>query len=189
MEAKFNIVFKRLKEVRLDENILCSEFWRKIIILSENFNETDCWQLVKENIEWLINTKTITTDELTTWFSKNQLFEQNIFIEGISYIKDGFAVGIKTANIEATGHSRIMLFDNARCKAFDSTFVSGYHNSKIELKNCVADAFNNCEVIAKDFSKVEAWDNVIVKAKTFSCVMAHDNAQVENSENSHTVIL
>ena len=189
MEEKFNIVFNRLKALKLNEKILCSEFWRKIIALSKNFNEEDCWEILISNIEWVINTGVMTTDDLSSWFTKTQLKEHNIFFSGDHNINHGFAIGIKTANIEATGHSRIVLFDNANCKAFDSTFVTGFHNSKIEIKNCVADAFNNCEVIAKDFSKVEAWDNSKVKAETYSCVLAHDNAQVENSDNSHTVIV
>lgn len=189
METKFNIVFKRLKEAKLDENILCSEFWRKIIALSKKFNEKDCWDLTVENIEWLINTNTITTDDLISWFTEEELVAHNIFVSGHHEIKDDFAIGIKTAVIEAVGHSKIILFDHATCEAYDTSFVKVFNNSIVHLNNCVADAFHNSRVIAKDFSKVEAWDDVKVIASGYSCILAHDNVQVQNSENTHTVIV
>ncbi|WP_142783348.1 hypothetical protein [Changchengzhania lutea] len=189
METKFNIFFERLKEANFSENTLCKGFWLKLKKLHLNFNESDCWELLIDNIEWTINTGSITTDELIEWFSEEKLSENNIFYKGSVNINNGFAIGLKDVEIEAVGHSRIILFDNAKCKAFDSSFVTGFNDTEIELKNCAADVFHNCRVTAKDFSKVEAWDNSNVKAETYSCVMAHDKVQVENSQNSHTIII
>lgn len=189
MESKFKVVLKRLKDAKLDENILCSEFWRRIIALSKNFNEKDCWSIMVDNIEWLLNTGTITSDDLVSWFTEKQLNEHGIYSTGTHKIVDRIAIGIKDAKFEASGHSRIALFDNAFCEAFDTTFVTGFQNSSFEIKNCTGESFGNCKVVARDFSKVEAWDNSTVKAETYSFVLAHGNAQVQNSENSHTIIV
>lgn len=116
-----------------------------------------------------------------------ELNAHNIFIAGNHIIKNEFAIGIGDAIIEASGHSRIVLFDNAHCEAYDTTFVTGFNNSTMALKNCTGEAFNDCKVIAKDFSKVEAWDNAFVKAENYTCVMAHDNAKVENTYHNLTV--
>lgn len=189
MQDKFNIVFNRLNQAKLSENVLCSEFWLKIIKLQKNFNEDDCWALLIDNIEWVINTGIMTTDDLVSWLLPEDLNKHNIYIEGEHEIKDAKAIGIKNARINATGHSKIILFDNAHCQAHDSCFVTGFNNTSIELKNCVADAFHSCKVLARDFSKVEAWDNSSIKAETYSSVLAHDKVQVENTENTHTVFV
>lgn len=189
MRNYLDIIIERLKKTELESNTVCTEYWRKIADLKENFNEKDFWYLLTNNIEWLINTKTITTNELIRWFTPEELNANNIFIAGEHKIKNGFAIGIAEAKIEASGHSRIILFDNAHCEAFDTTFVTGFNDSSMDLKNCVGEAFNNCKVIAKDFAKVEAWDNAIVKAESYSCIMAHDKVQVENTYHSHTVIV
>ena len=99
MEDKFNIVFERLKEAKLDENILCSDFWRKIIKLRKNFNETDCWDLMIENIEWIINTGTMTTDDIISWFTKAELEAHGIYFEGKVDVVDSKAIGLKNAHI------------------------------------------------------------------------------------------
>lgn len=189
MKEAFETVYLKLKQMSLDKNILCREFWLKIIALNENFDEAACWELVIENIEWLINTKTVSSYQLCQWFTKEELSSHGIYTEGKHRISNAKAIGIADAQIEAMGHSRVILFDRAMCRAFDNTFVTGFNDSAIELKNCCADAFHKCRVTATDFSKVEAWDNATVKAETYSCVMAHDNAQVHNSENSHVIVV
>ena len=187
MKSKFEIVFKRLKEAKLDENILCSEFWRKAIRLHETFNQSDCWALMIDNIEWLINTGAMTTGEFKSWFSKEELNKHDIYITGKVEITDGFAIGLDKVKIEALGHSRIVLFDNAFAEGFDTTFITGFHSSSFTLNNCIGEAFNHCEVVAKDFSKVEMWDDSFVKAESYSYVLQHEKARVENSKNSHVV--
>tara|TARA_B110001450_G_scaffold130424_1_gene122696 strand:+ start:2708 stop:3277 length:570 start_codon:yes stop_codon:yes gene_type:complete len=189
MESKLKIVIERLKAAKLGENILCSEFWRKIIALSESFNEKDCWSLMIGNIEWLLNTGIMTSDDIVLWFTEKQLNKHGIYSKGTHKIVDGKATGIKKAKFHVSGHSRIVLFDTAFAEGFDSTFITGFQNSSFEIKNCTGESFGNCKVVARDFSKVEAWDNSTVKAETYSFVMAHENAQVQNSENSHTIII
>lgn len=189
MKEHFETVFKRLKDASLSKNILCKEFWLKIIKLKENFNKDECWKLVIENIEWLINTKTVTSYELTQWFSKEDLLEHGIYVEGKHKINNSRAIAFNNVEIEAVNHSRVILFNQAKCKAFDNSFVTGFNESSIELKNCSADAFNKCRVKATDFSKVEAWDEAEVKAETYSCVMAHDRVQVKKSANGHVIIV
>ena len=153
MESKFRVVLKKLKDAKLDENILCSDFWRKIIALSKNFNEADCWNIIADNIEWLINTDTITSDDLVSWFTQKQLNEHNIYSIGKHKIVNEIAIGIKDVKFEASGHSRIVLFDNAFCEAFDTSFITGFQNSSFEVKNCTGEAFGNCKVVARDFFK------------------------------------
>lgn len=189
MKDKFDMFFERLKEINFSENTLCKEFWLKLKSLHQNFDESACWDLLVSNIEWVINTGSLTTDELTSWFSPQDLAKHNIFSNGVIEINSGLAIGIGKAKIKATGHSRVILFDKAECEAFDTTFVSGFNESTIVLKNCNADAFHNCKVTAKDFSKVEAWGDSKIKAETYSCVLAHENALVENSGNGYTIIV
>lgn len=189
MKEHFLTVFNRLKAASLSENILCKEFWLKIIKLKENFNEADCWELVVDNIEWLINTNTVTSKELSQWFTKEELSEHGIYHSGNYRISNSRAIAFNNVEIEAVNHSRVILFDRAKCRAFDNSFVTGFNESTIELKNCSADVFHKCRVTATDFSKVEAWDNAQIDARTYSCVMAHDKVQVQNSENSHTIIV
>ncbi|MBD0822644.1 hypothetical protein [Aestuariibaculum marinum] len=189
MRKHFETVYKRLIEANLSENTLCKEFWMKIKKLHANFNEEDCWSLLVENIEWCINTGTMTTEDLIKWFTPDQLNAHGIYISGNIKINSGFAIGIGDVCIEAVGHSKVILFDTAICKAFDTSFVKGFHESSMEINNCVGEAFNFCNVIAKDFSKIEAWDDATVEAQTYTCVMAHDRAQVENSYHSHTLVV
>ena len=189
MKSKFEIVFKRLKNAKLDENILCSEFWRKVMELNKRFNQSDCWALMIDNIEWLINTGTMTTGELKSWFSKEELNRHNIYTTGKVQITDGFAIGLGNVKIEASGHSRIVLFDTAFAEGFDTAFIIGFHSSSFTLNNCVGEAFNHCKVLAKDFSKVEAWDHSFVKAESYSYVLQHEKARVEGSKNSRVVLV
>jgi len=178
MKKVLNIIYNRLLELKLSENILCSEYWRKIIALNENFNQEAAWNLFTENFDWIVNSNIITTAEIKSWFLEEELNAHNIFTTGTHKISESKAIGIGEANLEAVGHSKILLFDQAHCKAFDSTFVKGFNKSTFELKECTGEAFNDCKAVAGYNSKVEAWDNSFVTAQDWSFIIQHKGAQV-----------
>lgn len=188
MKNKFNIIYNRLVALKLDENILCAEFWKKIINLQVNFDEEACWKLTFDNIEWLINSGVLNTTEFKEWFDEKELSDHNIFISGQIQINDKVAIGMGNAKIVSTGHSKVILFDTAHCDAFDSSFVKGFHNSSFDVKECMGEAFNNCKCVAGYQSKVEAWDTVNVEAKDYSFVIRHDQATGLVSSRAHSVI-
>lgn len=127
--------------------------------------------MVLNSFKWLINT--ITTYELQQWFTEAELNDHHIFTQGHREVKDGKAVGIGTASITAVGHSWVVLFDKAKCEAFDTTFVKGFNDSRFTLKNCSGEAYENCTFKATDFSKVEAWDNAKGEKSGYSIVLKH----------------
>ena len=172
MKNKFEIVFKRLKDAKLDENILCSEFWRKIIELHRNFNKPDCWALMIDNIEWLINTGTMTTNDIKSWFTQEELNKNNIYTTGEVKIVDGFAIGMGDAKIDASGHSRVVLFDTAFAEEYDTTFITGFQNSSFVVIDCIGNAMGNCKAEANGLSIIENWTNNEVK-KGVNCLIVN----------------
>lgn len=189
MEKQFNIVFKTLKDIRLDENVLCQKFWKKLVLLKENFNESDCWDLIIENGEWLFNSGALDIKLFKSWFPEDILNEHNIFTKGDFFhsINDGIAIGMGDAKIMATGHSKIILFESSHCEAHDSTFVKGFQNSSFTVQECIGEAFQNCKATAKYQSKVEAWDDTIIDAEDYSFVIKHDNCRVTLSKRAYSV--
>lgn len=159
MRNKLEIIYQRLLEAKLDENILCSEYWKKILWLRTHFSEETSWKMLTENIIWMINTKILSTTDLLAWFSETELNQHHIYSKGNHKVIDARATGIGTAKIKAMGHSFIVLFEKAQCKAYDTTFVKGFDHSHFVLNNCVGEAYEHCTFEAKDFSKVESWDN------------------------------
>lgn len=181
MKQHFETVYLRLKNIALDKNILCSEFWKKIIALRNDFNEKEAWRLTVGNIQWLVNSKVIATDDLVKWFGIDTLIENNIYIDGDVLVKDAFAVGLQNARIKAVGHSRIILFDNAHADCFDTTFLSAHQRSTATLLDCSGELFDNASCDAKGYAKVEAWQESRVNADNYCYVIKHDNAQVNSS--------
>lgn len=187
MKQKFEIVFEKLKEFRLNENILCKEFWKKLVLLKENFNEEDCWALIVENGEWLFNSGALDIQIFKSWFSEEDLNEHNIFTKGEHRIVDAWAIGMGTARIEAAGHSKIILFENAHCNAFDTTFVKGFGDSSFHVQECIGEAFNDCRAVAGYQSKVEGWDNSFIQAEDYSFVIKHDTCYGPVSKKAHSI--
>lgn len=187
LQEKFNIVFDTLKEMRLDENILCQEFWRKLVKLKANFNDSDCWKLIVENSEWLFNSGALDVGLFRSWFPEEVLNANNIFTKGMHKVNDGIAIGMGDCIIEATGHSKIILFEKAMCEAHDTTFVKGFQYSRFSVKECMGEAFQNCTAFAKYQSKIEAWDDSIIEAEDYSFVIKHDNAKVIASKRAYLV--
>ncbi len=171
MKDKLEIVYQRLLKAKLNENILCSKFWKNIVRLRKNFSEDAAWQMLTEHIIWMINTKTISTADLLAWFSESELNTHHIYSKGKHRVLNARATAIGNAKIEAVGHSFIVLFDNAQCNAYDTTFVKGFNNTHFVLNNCTGEAYENCTFEAKDFSKVEAWDNAKGKKSGASVVL------------------
>lgn len=178
MKKAFDIIYLKLKELSIDENILCKEFWFKIVRLRENFNEKAAWELFKSNIQWLIKSKVITHADIIQMFEDSELAEYGIYFEGLVVCKDDIVVGFGDCKISASGHSRVILFDQAEADCYDSTFATGYDKSKITLNDCVGEAFGKCQVIAKGYSKVELWEESFCIGKNYSYIIAHDISTV-----------
>ena len=188
MEKVLHEIIDRLKKANFDQNVLCKEYWSKLLHLQQNFNENQAWELLLDNIEWIINTGTITTAELKQWFTADELKTNHIY-QDTAVINNGIAIGIGNAKIEATGHSRVILFDYASCEAYDTTFVKGFNHSQMTLHNCIGDAFSNCKVTAKDHAKVEAWDSADVTLETYSYLYAHDKVTHTKSKNCYVAFV
>jgi len=187
MKKAFNIVFDRLKEKSVDQNVLCAPFWRKVMKLKDDFKEEDAWELLLDNIEWMINMEVISTAELLEWFSYEELVTHRIYSSGDVLCNNDRCIGIGSAHIKATGHSRVVLFDKASCDAYDSTFVSGYHNSYMKINDCVGNAFHNCKSQVRGYGKLESWSKYAALAKNFSYVILHDGAECNGTSHVHVL--
>ncbi len=176
IKEKFNIVIERLKSMNLSEEILCSAYWRKILKLQKNFNEKICWKLLFDHIEWCINTETISSQELQEWFTKEELAKHCIYTEGKHELKNVEVIGLGTAQLEVSGHSRVVLFDKAFCSASDTTFVTGFNDSSFVLNECMGTAFHNVKVTANRHSKVEGYDKAEIEGFNYALVILNDEA-------------
>lgn len=178
MKDKFEIVFKRLKDAKLDENILCSDFWRKIIKLHENFNEAECWELTTQNIAWLFKAKSffgisseiLKPSELKEWFTEAELNAHNIYTKGNHYLTNVQVIGMGNVRLEVYGHSEVILFETAHANCGDTTFVKGYDNTTFTATDCIGNAFENCKAKAVGVSIVENWSNNAVE-KVGDCLV------------------
>lgn len=188
MEKNFDTVYQTLLELKLDENVLCQEFWRKLMKLRANFNKADCWELIVENIEWLFHSGALEIAIFKSWFTEAELNEHGIYTKGHVKAVNEWIVGLGNVKIAASGHSKVVLFENAHCEGFDSTFIKGFGNSTFIANECVGEAFQNCKCTAGFQSKIEAWDDVIVEAKDYSMVIKHDNASGIVSSRAFSII-
>ncbi|WP_417444647.1 hypothetical protein [Joostella sp.] len=177
MKKVFEIVFERINKIRLESEI-CVDFWSKLLRLKGNYNESECWDLLFDNIEWLVNKNIIKTLELIEWFSEKELSDHNIYFKGSHVIKNNKAIGIGNCYIEASGHSKVILFDSARCEGFDTSFVTCFNNSKATVKDCIVNGFHNAKIVVKGFGLCEAWDDCIVVAENKSVVRKNENVSV-----------
>ena len=167
MKKIFEIVYSRLLKVK-EIGKLCPDFWRKIQILKVNYNEDACWLLLTQNIEWILNTKEhyqldfdlLSTNEIKEWFSSFDLEAHNIYFKGEITVNNGFAIGLGEAKINATGHSKVILFDNATAECYDTSFVFGYNQSSFVVNDCIGNAFHNCKSQAKGLSIIESWSSI-----------------------------
>lgn len=183
MKDKFDLIFKKLNELRLDENILCKEFWFKVVRLNQNFDQAECWNLFINNIEWLINSNVITTTQIIEWFTYEELELHGVFVSGIHKVKDTKVIALGSAEIEASGHSKVTLFDSASCEAYDTSFVTCFHNSSAIGKGCILNGFHNSRLKIKGFGIAEGWDHCSIIGEGQSVVRLHEESTVTFTPN------
>lgn len=187
MRKVFDIVFDRLREKSVDTNILCAPFWRRVMKIKDSFSEEDAWSMLTDNIEWLINMEVFSTKELIDWFKEEELNEHGIYFQGDVLCNNSTCIGLGTCNIKATGHSRVILFDTAMAKGDDTTFISAYHQSKIDITDCSGQGFHDSMATVGGYAKFEAWGNSQVNAKNYSYVILHENAKCDFTKNVHVL--
>ncbi len=174
MKDKFEIVYNRMLEAELDKvisnftndrkGLLCKEYWCKMKRLHEDFNSKDCWDLIVNNIQWILGVeslygiKIMSTKEIREWFSEEELNQHGIYTKGTHEFVDKYVIGMGEAHIMVSGHSRLILYDNAKGEVYDTSFVSGYMNSHFKIKEACGEAFGNTTIEARGYSKVELWD-------------------------------
>ena len=179
MEDKFLIVYERLKVLRLDQNVLCKEFWLKVQDLKNNFDEKVCWEMVTHNIEWLLNGRKhfnldfdiLSSEELTEWFNEEELNTIGIYSKGKHKVKNGKFVGIGNCELEVSGHTEVVLFDNAFADCYDTTFCKAHDNSTFKVNDCIAHAFGNSKGRAVGTSIIENWTSNIMEKGRFGLVV------------------
>ncbi|WP_167596629.1 hypothetical protein [Leeuwenhoekiella sp. ZYFB001] len=155
MKQLFNHIYSRIKEINFEENELCKQYWLKIERLNANFSDQDAMELLFDNIEWLINTEVVTGLALKKLGNGLLMKEAGIYFGGEVKIHNRQAILFGDTKAIVTGHSRIRAFDNSEVEADDSTFVSVYHNSKVDAKNCKIQAFNKAQVKSRGFCLIE----------------------------------
>lgn len=187
MNKAFNIIYAKVKEMSSDENLLCKEFWLKVSRLKEKYDEEIAWELFLSNFQWLMSKNIISSRELIKWFNQEELNKRKIYTNGVTEIKDNFAIGLFNSEIIAKGHSRVILFDSSDAKCYDSTFATANNNAKLELNDCTGEAFNDSTVVVNEYGKVELWDNTKCKSLHYSYIIKHDNSQVESGINAHVL--
>jgi|SRR5690606_3465392 len=180
MKKAFEIVFERINKLRLESDI-CADFWGKLLRLKDDFNEDDCWFLLFDNIQWLINKNIIKSSDLLQWFSEKDLSDKNIFFKGTHEVKNNQVIGFGNAHIEASGHSKVTLFDSSHCLAFDTSFVTCFDSSTAVVSDCIVNGFHNSKITVKGFGLCESFDDCKVIAENRSVVFKHDNSTVAST--------
>lgn len=155
MKQLFNHIYSRIKEINFEENELCKLYWLKIERLNANFSDTAAIELLFDNVEWLINTEVVTSLAIKKLGNTLLMKEAGIYFEGEVKVHNRQAILFGDAKAIVTGHSRIRAFDNSTVEADDSTFVSAYHNAKVDAKNCKIQAFNKAQVKSRGFCLIE----------------------------------
>lgn len=180
MKKAFEIVFDRINKLRLESDI-CTDFWGKLLRLKDDFNEDDCWFLLFDNIQWLINKNIIKSSDLLQWFSEEELIDKNIFFKGNHEVKNNQVIGFGNAHIESSGHSKVTLFDSSHCLAFDTSFVTCFNTSTAVVSDCIVNGFHNSKITVKGFGLCESFDDCQVIAENRSVVFKHDNSKVAST--------
>jgi len=151
----FNYIYSRIKEINFEENELCKQYWLKIERLNANFSDQAAIELLFDNIEWLINSEVLNSLTIKKLGNTLLMKEAGIYFEGHVKIHNGQAILFNCTKATVTGHSRIRAFDHSQVEADDSTFVSAYHNSKVDAKNCKIQAFHQAQVKSRGFCLIE----------------------------------
>lgn len=174
MEKAFQEIVLRLKEMKLDENILCSPYWKKILRVVEMFEssapgaEDTAWDLFTDSFQWVMANGLVTGDELQAWFDDELLMSKGVYISktGLDLI-DKRALLID-CQAEIKGHSLVSCFgEKSFIDSFDTSFVT-ISGGSITVKDGIVFAFGRTHVFASGYSKVEAFDNCNCHASEFS---------------------
>lgn len=165
---------------------ICGPFWRKISTLRDHWDEPAAWELLIDNVEWLVGKGFVTTGELIKALGPEMAYH-GIYCRGDALVNNGVAIAMGDARVVATGHSRVVLFDRAVCEAYDTTFVSLYHRSTAEVDDCVGQGFHSSRATVKGYGKFEAWDDCHVKAENYSYIILHDRAMSEQTGRVHVL--
>ncbi|MEI6865569.1 hypothetical protein [Flavicella sp.] len=177
MKEAFLEVYQALKLMSSNSDLLCVQFWLKIKKLHENYDEEAVWQLMFDNMIWLINTNVLTSAYLKSNFTLEELSSHKIYFQDKVIIKNNRGILFGTAKAEVSGHSLIVQFENSETECYDTTFVTLFDQSKTTAHGCLVNAFNQCEVIGKGYAKIEAWDNVAVSHTSTDFVVLKEGAR------------
>lgn len=159
MEEKLKIVIQRIESNReVFDNKLCTGYWFKLKRLAKDFDEDKLWELLTDNIAWVINLEFISTKELQEWFTEDELNKHNIYSKGIHKVQGGRHIGINEAHLVSTLHTEIILFDAASAACYDTSFLTCYNKSTGTANECMATAMGESEIIANG-ARVELFDN------------------------------
>lgn len=159
MKQLFNHIYSRIKEINFEENELCKQYWLKIERLNANFSDQAAIELLFDNIEWLINTEVVNSLAIKKLGNILLMKEAEIHFKGEVNIHNGQAILFGDTKAIVTGHSRIRAFDNSTVEVDDSTFISAYHNSKVDAKNCKVQAFHQAQITSRGFCLIEDYTN------------------------------
>ena len=155
MKQLFEYIYNRIKEINFDENELCRQYWLKIERLKANFSDQEAIELLFDNIEWLINSEVVTGAKIKELGDLDQMNYDGIYFEGKVKVHNRQAILFADTKATVTGHSKIRAFDHSQVEADDSTFVSAFHNSKVDGKNCKIQAFHQAQVTSRGFCLIE----------------------------------
>jgi len=177
MKEAFLEVYEILKRMSQDPDVLCIQFWLKIKKLHENYYEEAVWNLMFDNMEWLIHSKVLTSEYLLNNFTIEELAAHKIYFQDKVILKNEKAILFGTAKAEVSGHSLIIQFEQSESECYDTTFVKLFDQSKTIIRDCIAEGFNDTTIIGKGYSKIEAWDAVKVTSTDTDFVLLKEGAK------------
>jgi hypothetical protein len=161
MKELFYFIYEKLKGREIADLDVCRAYGRKLEKLKNNFHLEDAQNLLFSNIEWLINQKVITPDDLRK-FSKgyeHTFKEANIILDGTVKGVDLKLVLFGTAKAEVSGHSRVIAFEDSSVEAYDSSFITAFDRAKVKARDSKIIAFHNSEVESLGLCLIERYDN------------------------------
>lgn len=183
MKSKLNTVIDRLRKINFNKDILCSVYWAKLLKLQEDFNEESLWDLLISNMEWLQEFNVVTTEDLRSWFSEEELNSRNIYTRGTHEVENVRVIALGVAKIKAMGNCLVLAYQKAEIEAYDTTTVLTFNEAKAVLDNCSGDAFGNSTMTLKNFAKGEGWDGSKLIIQDKSIGWQHLGCTVESESN------
>lgn len=166
MRKLFDHIYNTIKDINFDKNELCKQYWFKLERLKANFTDEGGLHMLNENIEWLINSDVIDSDVIASLGNEKKMNEAGIYLTGTIVEKDIQLILFKNAKAIVSGHSRVRCFDKSTCEAYDSSFITAFHNSKVTCKNSKVVVFNSASVESKGLCLIEDYTEgkTVIKA-------------------------